>query len=107
MDRATWLLVGSLVALLLAGGGICVALTGQNTGDTTATLDVSPADGTATANETVAFDDLSPARRDTFERARNTTDSVDVPSTVSYGVFANYGYVRYGNRTYETAVAVA
>jgi hypothetical protein len=106
MDRGSWLLAAVTLALVLVGGVAYVTLPDQNTDSTTGTLDASPADGTATANETVAFEALSPDQQALFERASNSTGAVDIPSDVSRDPFVDYRYVRYQNRTYEVAVAV-
>jgi len=107
MDCGSWLLAGCLLALLIVGGGAAVTLTNQTATDSTATLVVRPADGTASANETVAVGALTPAQRDLFERARNTTEPIDIPSDVSRDPFVEYWYVRGDNWTYEVAVAVS
>ena len=106
MDRGYWLLAGSVLAFLVVGGGIYIALAGQNAHSSAMYLEVEPAEGNASANETVAFEDLSPSQQDLFERARNSTDYVEIPPNVPADVFIDNRYVRYRNRTYETAVFV-
>ncbi|MBX0303573.1 hypothetical protein [Haloarcula salinisoli] len=70
-------------------------------------LDVEPAEGNVSANETVAFEELSPAQQELFERARNSSELVEIPGDLDYTVFAENRYVHYQNRTYEVAVAVS
>ncbi|WP_262178223.1 hypothetical protein [Haloarcula laminariae] len=106
MDRGTRLLAATALALLVVGGGAYVAFAGGDEPSSAGSLTVAPVDGTPTASETVAFEALSSDQRELFERARNGSSAVDIPSNVSYEVFVDHRYVRYQNRTYEVAVAV-
>lgn len=106
MDRGYRLLAAATLALVLVSGAAYVTLDDRSTDSTAGSLTVSPADGDASANETLAFASLSPDQRALFERARNSTGAVDIPPNVSYGVFVDHRYVRCQNRTYEVAVAV-
>ncbi|MDS0259099.1 hypothetical protein NDI56_06805 [Haloarcula sp. S1CR25-12] len=105
MRRRHWLGLGCLLVLLVTGA--YVSLAGQSSRGSAAFLDIEPADGTVPENETVAFTELSPAQQDLFERARNTTETVEIPPDVDDDAFADNRYVRYQNRTYETIVAVS
>ncbi|MBX0284949.1 hypothetical protein EGH22_01295 [Halomicroarcula sp. F28] len=107
MDRRTWLLAGCVLAFLVVGGGIYIGLAGQNAHGSAAYLDVEPAEGNVSANETVAFEELSPAQQELFERARNSSELVEISADLDYTVFAENRYVHYQNRTYEVAVAVS
>jgi len=104
MRRRHWLGLGCLLVLLVTGA--YVSLADQDSQGSAAFLDVEPADRTVPENETVAFADLSPAHQDLFGRARNTTDTVEIPPDVDDDAFADNRYVRYQNRTYETIVIV-
>ena len=106
MDRRYRLGIVSLVLVVLAGAGVYVFIAGQNAHSSDAYLQVVPAEGNVSANETVAFEQLSPAQGDLFERARNTTEIVEIPPDLDYGVFVDNRYVQYRNRTDETAVMV-
>ncbi|MDS0283056.1 hypothetical protein [Haloarcula onubensis] len=106
MDRGYWLLAGCALTLAVGGFGAYAIFAGQNTHSSAAYLDVDTADGNVSGNETVAFDDLSPAQQEVFERARNSTEMVDIPPDTDYVVFVDNHYVRYRNRTYQVAVAV-
>lgn len=106
MQRRLPLAIAGVAVLLVAGAGLYVSLAGQNAHSSAASLDVRPADGNVSVNDTVAFADLSPAQRELFDRARNTTDVVEIPPDVSEDAFVDNRYVRYENRTYETAVIV-
>jgi len=106
MDRGYWLLAGFVLAFLVVGGGIYIALAGQNAHSSAAYLDVDRAEGNVSANETIAFEALSPAQQELFERARNTTAMVEIQSDVEDDAFVDNTHVRYRNRTYRVAVAV-
>jgi len=106
MNRRYRIGIAGVALLLLVGASIYVFIAGQNSHSSTAYLDVEPAEGNVSANETVAFEQLSPAQQDLFERARNTTEMVEIPPELSEDVFTDNRYVRYRNRTYETTVIV-
>lgn len=95
-----------MLALLLTAGAVYAALIGQNAHSNARYLDVDPAEGTVSANETVAFEDLSPAQQEQFERARNSTEIIEIPAGLDADAFIDNRYVRYQNRTYDVAVAV-
>lgn len=107
MGRGYWLLAGAVLIHLVVGGGVYIALAGQNAHSNARYLDARPADGNVYLNETVAFEDLSPAQQKAFQRARNSTEMVEIPADLDGDVFIDNRYVRYQNRTYEVAVAVS
>jgi len=107
MDRGYWLLAGAVLILLVVAGGIYIGVAGQNAHNSAEYLQVEPAEGNISANETVAFEELSPAQQDLFERARNTSEITEISADTDYDVFIDNRHVRYRNRTYDVAVAVS
>jgi hypothetical protein len=103
MQRRYWLGVGLAVVLAVAVGWVAlISLSGLDGGYY---LDAAPADGNVSANDTIAYETLSPEQRRVFESAVNADSMVEIPDSVDENVFIDNRYVSYENRTYEVMVA--
>mgnify|MGYP000509956886 CR=1 FL=1 len=105
MDNRHWIVIGVALAFAvpLAGLGVYDSLNDPND----ATLYVDDPGRDIPANETIAFESLSTAQQQEFERALDSNKGyVSIPRDVNRTAWIEHQGVRYENETYGVGVAV-
>ncbi|WP_416838991.1 hypothetical protein [Haloferax sp. DFSO52] len=93
--------VVGIVFALVAVVGVVGAVAGGGAG----TLTVERVDDLPQGQGAVAFANLDPDQRVTFENAVTTGSSVDLPTASARNEFVDPGYVRYDGDIYRTTVS--
>lgn len=93
--------VVGIVVALLAVVGLVTAVTGGGAG----MLTVERVDELPTGQGAVAFENLDPDQRATFEEAVTTGEAVQIPTEAARNEFVDPGYVRYDGDIYKTTVS--
>ncbi|ELZ91752.1 hypothetical protein C440_15599 [Haloferax mucosum ATCC BAA-1512] len=90
-----------IVVALAAIVGVVAAVTGGGAG----TLTVERVETLPQGQGAVAFGNLDPGQRATFEKAVSTGERVQVPNEAARNEFVEPGYVRYDGGIYRTTVS--
>ncbi|KAB1196968.1 MULTISPECIES: hypothetical protein [Haloferax] len=90
-----------IVFALVAVVGVVAAVTSGGVG----TLTVERVDELPQGQGAVAFENLDPDQRATFEEAVTTDSPVEIPTESARNEFVDPGYVRYDGGIYRTTVS--